>query len=260
MAVLDLMGFFHRLGDRNADIIKKQLPPLPCKVGCCYCCYVGPDRPDVLPPEVFRIATYLRDEGSASLAQVEARLERTNAVAKGTAGNERTATKLPCLFLAQDRCLIYPVRPMRCRAQNSPDAQACRRNYLGQRETMPLLSELALLYKSLRIGIRLALREAGLQSAPLALTGAVVIALEQPDAFDRWLNGEPVFEEVVLPHEADEERFLAQLARQAKHRVKTERRRLGKVTAIFLESPGTWALYSTHSVEPRQASTQRRTL
>lgn len=35
---------------------------------------------------------------------------------------------------------------MRCRAQNSPDVEACRRNYLGQRETIPLFSEMALLY------------------------------------------------------------------------------------------------------------------
>lgn len=47
----------------------------------------------------------------------------------------------PCIH-----CLVYPVRPMRCRAQNSPDVEACRRNYLGQRETIPLFSEIALLY------------------------------------------------------------------------------------------------------------------
>jgi hypothetical protein len=75
-AILDLMGFFDWLGDQNLAIIRRGLPTLPCRSGCAYCCYVGPDRPDLLAPEVLRIAAFLRDKGSAALPLVLDRLAR----------------------------------------------------------------------------------------------------------------------------------------------------------------------------------------
>jgi hypothetical protein len=72
-AMRDLLGFYDWLGDSNLDAILRQMPPLPCRAGCAYCCYVGPDRPDLLPSELLRIVTFLRDVGSATaLPEVEA--------------------------------------------------------------------------------------------------------------------------------------------------------------------------------------------
>ena len=119
---------------------------------------------------------------------------------------------------------------------------------------MPLLSDPALLYKSLQIGLRLGLEQAGLQNARLALAGAMTIALE-PDAFERWLDGEPVFEKVEYPEETEEGHSLTRFARQAKGQARAERRSMQQVVSAFLETPGAWALYSTSGVEPRRAAT-----
>jgi hypothetical protein len=244
-AVLDLMGFFDWLGDKNMAIIRRSLPHLPCEVGCCYCCYVGPHSPDLLPPEVFRVAAYLRNEESASLPMVRTRLKEVDGP------KEEGETKTPCLFLSHDRCLIYPVRPLRCRAQYSPDAEACELSYLGQRETMPLLGEPALLYKSIQIGIRLGLNQVGMQSSRLTLRKAIAIALREADAFERWLDGELVFEHNSFADETGEEHLVAQFARRAKHQVRAEGKRMQRAITVLLEQPGTWALYSTRGVEPR---------
>jgi len=245
IAVLDLVGFFHWLGDMNMEVIKKGLPPLPCKLGCSYCCYIPVDMLAPLPPEVFRIATFLGDESEVPLAEVKARLKEANLLTRSMTDEERGTTRVRCPFLAQDRCLIYPVRPMGCRAHYSLDAEACRKNYFDKGEMIPVPRDPELLYKSLQTGMRLGLEEIGLQSASSALTGALLIALEEPDTFEWWLNGGLVFEKVKLPDEADEERLLAQFARQAKRQVRGERRRLQKVTAMFLEKAGAWASYST---------------
>jgi hypothetical protein len=255
VAVLDLMGFFHWLGDRNLRTIMQGLPPLPCRAGCSYCCHVGVDMPDLLPAEVLPIVSFLTSQGAPVIDEVKARIRDVDAVDAGPASGERTAVRLPCLFLAQDRCLIYPVRPMRCRAQHSPDVEACRQNYLGQRETIPLLSEPALLYKTLQVGLRLGLEQAGLQDTPLAMRRAIAAALEQSDVFERWLDGEPAFESAMIPDEADEKRSLARFARQERAHMEAERAGLGKLTVMFIAEPGRWAAYSITGRAPRLVAT-----
>jgi Fe-S-cluster containining protein len=257
-AVFDLLGFFHWLGDKNVDTMKRGLPPLPCKAGCCYCCVIPVDLLAPLPPEVFRIATFLSNERAASLAQVKARLEQVDAATRGMAEEERATTRLRCPFLDQDRCLIYPVRPLQCRAHYSLDAEGCRQNYFGEQKTIPVLNGPGLLYKSLQTGIRLGLQSVGLQSAPLVLTRAMLIAVEKPGTFEQWLTGEPVFENVGLADKAEEARLLVALAQQAKRQVRDERTRMHRVTAMFLEEAGAWASYSLKGVEPRWATTSGR--
>jgi hypothetical protein len=243
--VQDLLGFFDWLGDSNLAVIKRQLPTLPCRTGCSFCCHVGPDRPDLLPAELLRIVSLLQDEARVeTLSEVRARLQAAPQPAT-------KAAKELCFFLHEGRCAIYPVRPMRCRAQHSPDRDACERYVLGQQETMPLLRQPALLYKSLEVGMRMGLHETGLQEIRLPMDSALRVALlEQPDAADRWLNGEPVFEGIAFPDPADEEQLLAQWRRQPRGQVRAEARRLHRIVVSILERPGTWALYPTTGQPP----------
>jgi Fe-S-cluster containining protein len=249
-AVLDLMGFFDWLGASNTDRIIKSRPALPCRAACTFCCHVGPDMPDLIPPEALRIAAFVRENNLISLANVQAHLRQVDLATKDLSDKERTERRLPCLFLDREHCTIYPVRPMRCRAQYSPDAGACERNYTGQRGTIPLLKEPALLYKSLKIGMRLGLEQLGLSSARLALRRAMAIALADTQITARWLDGEQVFKDAVLAEEADEARSLARFARQAKHQVRAEARQLHRVMAMLLENPGAWTDYSISGVVP----------
>lgn len=251
-AILDLMGFFYWLGDQNIELIKKGLPRVPCAIGCSYCCHVRAGLPDLLPLEAFCIAEFLRGSSQILFAPARACLD-SSAAGEGQAlqGVEDEGTRSPCLFLAQDQCLIYPVRPLRCRAQYSPDAEACRQNFLGQRDTIPLLNAPALLYESLRIGMRLGLKEVRLHSHSLAFEGALSIAWKEPDALERWFGGEPVFEDARLSEEGDEA-FIKTVARQCKSQISVERKRLQKVIASLLEEPGTWSQRSGLNAELQQ--------
>jgi hypothetical protein len=241
LAVLDLMGFFYWLGDQNVEQIKRELPRVPCALGCSYCCHVRAGLPDLIPLEAFCIAEFVRGGDGGPWAQARARLDALGAgEGQGVQAVEDESTRRPCLFLAQDRCLIYPVRPMRCRAQHSPDVEACRQNFLGQRETIPLIEAPALLYESLRAGMRLGLEETGLHSHSLAFQGALSIAWREADALARWLGGEPAFKGARLADRADEA-LARRLARQYKGQVSVERRQMQQVIAVFLEEPGTWS-------------------
>jgi hypothetical protein len=239
VGLLDLMGFYDWLGERSLRSILGRLPPLPCKPGCAHCCYVGPDRPDLLPIELLRIVTYLDRLGAQVRAQLAARLRAP-----------RDDPKAPCLLLSQECCIIYPVRPMRCRAQHSPDVVACRQSHAGQRPTFPLLREPALLFKSITTGIRLGMRDAGLEHTPLSMAKALQLALEQPQLLDRWLAGESVFGEAAFPGSRGEDRNLERFARRVRRELRSEQVQLQPVLSVFEERPGAWYAYTTTGAAP----------
>jgi hypothetical protein len=79
---------------------------------------------------------------------------------------------------------------------------------------------------------------------------AIEVALGAPDSVGRWLHGEHVFDRALFPDEANEARFLARFARQAKGQAQAEKRQLQPLLAIFEKTPGAWASYSTSGIAP----------
>jgi uncharacterized protein len=178
-----------------ADSFMRQNPTsrdsLACKLGCDHCCRrpVGTSAPTVL-----RIAAALREGLSAedfarALARVVALDEKTH----GVSWTPTERPPLPCAFLVNGACSVYEVRPFVCRAWNSADAEACRRA-LGQ-ESIEMRFDLfqRTTFAAVEKGLQAAVQESGLDAMDLELTAAVRVAMENADACQRWLAGEPVF-------------------------------------------------------------------
>ncbi len=224
--VLALLDFFDWLGDQNMSAIRQTLPSLACRAGCAFCCYIGADRPDLLPVEALRIVAYL--ELHVEIQQmVQERLS-------GPTADIQRADKAACLFLQQDHCLIYPVRPMRCRAQTSPDATLCEQNYLGRRETMPLLKEPAMLYHSISTGLRMGLRDAGLQDAPLRLSPTIRLAIDAPQVWECWLSGEKLENSILYPETPEERAAITRFMRQNRVHLTAEQQTMHRIIDICL--------------------------
>jgi hypothetical protein len=174
-----------------------------CSAGCSHCCYqaVG-----VSAPEVFAIHDHLR--ATRSPAELQATLERIREADERTRGmslQDRLSPDLPCPFLEQQRCSIYEVRPLVCRGKNSLDAAACERTlrdpearaqFLAGTLAVPCFLEPIRAVHAVAAGMQLGLHELqGLQTAPLELTAAMRILLEDPELVARrWLSGEDPFE------------------------------------------------------------------
>jgi hypothetical protein len=106
----------------------------------------------------------------------------------------RAAARLPCPLLVGHRCAAYAVRPLTCRGFNSRDARRCElsldpRNHVSVPAYAPQLRLTTFVLDGMRAG----LVGPGLNGDLLELSGALRIALEVPDALERWLAGEPVF-------------------------------------------------------------------
>jgi hypothetical protein len=175
---------------------------LACRPGCAHCCYqaVG-----VTAPEVFAIHEHLRATRTlADLAVTARRIREADDVTRGMSSTARLSPAHPCPFLQDERCSIYEVRPLACRGKNSLDASACERTlrepdardaFLAGRLAVPCYVEPIRAFHAVTAGMQLALHELHeLQAAPLELTVAMRLVLDDPDGTARaWLAGADPF-------------------------------------------------------------------
>ena len=172
---------------------RAQTPPASaCKEGCDWCCHltVGAGV-----PEVARIVAYLRQTLSPEeFEALRERVLRLDEQRRGLKAARRGSPRLPCALLVNHRCAAYPVRPLTCRGFNSSDASRCERFVKSPGTTvLPLYAPQLRLSAFVLDGMTAGLVESGLKGDRLELTAALRIALEVPDAVERFLAGEPVF-------------------------------------------------------------------
>jgi Fe-S-cluster containining protein len=195
LQVIEVAAHAANLTDESIQRVVSEYPPSPplaCQEGCAWCCHklVG-----TTAPEVFRIADYLqRHLAPQELQTVEDQIIQRDEQRKGLREDRWSAARLPCSLLVDDRCSVYPVRPLTCRGFNSSDARQCER-WVKKRERVevPIYEAQHRLATFVLDGLRAGLSESSLSDDLLELTAALRIALTLPKAFDHWLVGEPIF-------------------------------------------------------------------
>jgi Fe-S-cluster containining protein len=195
LQVIEVAEHAAQLTDQSIQSAVHQSPPVPplaCREGCAWCCYklVG-----TTAPEVFRIAQYLEEQLSPEeFALARDRIIRRDEERKALSEDRWSAARLPCSLLVDDRCSVYPVRPLTCRGFNSSDAKQCER-WIRTRGPVevPTYEPQHRLATFVLDGLRAGLAESKLPDELLELTAALRIVLTAPDTFKRWLAGEPVF-------------------------------------------------------------------
>ena len=164
-------------------------PPTACAPGCAWCCR---QRVGVAVPEIARIVDYLHEHMSAG--ERENLVMRINEHCRSGTSHQRSQSGLPCPLLVNDRCSVYPVRPLTCRGFNSSDALRCQAAVMDKERTqVPVYPPQIRLTSVVLDGMRAGLKEAGLHGDLLELAGALHIALTVPNALTDWLAGQPVF-------------------------------------------------------------------
>jgi Fe-S-cluster containining protein len=173
-------------------------PPIACQEGCAWCCYklVG-----TTVPEVIGIVEYLRQNLTPDEFQArQERIIQTDLKRQSLKHDRWKAARLPCPLLVNNRCSVYPVRPLTCRGYNSSDPRACEQTVKArERVEIPLYSPQHRIATFILDGLRAGLAESGLKNELLELTAGLRIALTTPNAVDRWLVGEPTFTPAKLP-------------------------------------------------------------
>jgi Fe-S-cluster containining protein len=174
----------------------ESLPePIECKPGCHYCCF---NLPIVTPPEALLIGDHLHR--TFTHRQIQSLNRRNRKIIEKIAGKRMDEIfmmrhGLPCIFLNENMCMIYPVRPAVCRACCSTRAAHCKmifetRNHRSRLRSYPQLREI---FEAVHLRFIEFCREKGCQSAALKLSDAVEDYFSHPNPIAAWLRGEIVF-------------------------------------------------------------------
>jgi Fe-S-cluster containining protein len=110
-------------------------------------------------------------------------------------GFQPTIPFIPCPLLVDDRCSIYKVRPLVCQAWYSTDVRRCQEAEGGSTTNREIMQ----LFSAVYDGLVAAVADHGLESGEVELIPALKIALNNPDATQRWLAGESLFSAAAAP-------------------------------------------------------------
>ena len=161
--------------------------------GCFHCCttYVSTSL-----PEVFRLARAIDGDNHTSL-----KIYAASAKSKAMPQLQREVDRVHCPILVDGACSAYDVRPLVCRAVLSTSLESCLHIFQhGSTEPFQSPPSLGALRSYLVVMLRAALLIAKLPYRNFELTHALEVALSTPNAEERWLAGEPVFDAVAIDH------------------------------------------------------------
>jgi Fe-S-cluster containining protein len=192
-----ILNELHRMDDAIRKFLSlDSLPePIECKPGCDYCCF---NLPMITPPEAIVIGHHL--DQTFSDCQKQTINKKIREIMKRIAGKRADEIfmmrhELPCIFLKNSMCIVYPVRPAVCRACCSTLISHCKmifetRNHRARLRSYPHLRGI---FETVHLRFIEFCREKGLQSDVLKLVDAIEDYFRHPNPIDAWLRGEIVF-------------------------------------------------------------------
>jgi Fe-S-cluster containining protein len=184
-------GFAEAMASKFHD---PRTPKVDCKEGCNWCCY---QTVAVTAPEALAIARFIKSTLDESVDDtVHARLLEVKEKTHNLTPKERTKRHIPCAFLDEGRCSIYPVRPLACAEFTSMDVNDCKRGYRVGFKPKGIIHEKARMvtFFAIRQGMLEGLREAlpGSDADQYELVAAVMAAMPE-DAGERLIAGDKIF-------------------------------------------------------------------
>jgi Fe-S-cluster containining protein len=186
----------------EAMLDELQLDPSPaCKRGCIHCCY---NQVALTEPETLFLGLHLL--GTRSAERLRELADKAQGLAddlKGKSWREigMIRHKLPCLFLEDGGCSVYPARPLACRGWNSVDERMCLLSNLSGDaltpiENHPIVREIA---DGVQSGLLRGSSALGLEAGYLLMARATALLLSSDpeqgvmDTTADWLDGKPFF-------------------------------------------------------------------
>jgi Fe-S-cluster containining protein len=183
--------------DENALMFEHQFgrgrAKVACKQGCSFCCR---QRVSVTAPEVLAAVFYAKlamDADELNTFRVKANGAAQRAALQGDA--EIFSEHIPCIFLEQGECSVYPYRPLACRSETSLNVKLCEKGF-GDLTVKVIKPENAIV-KAVAVGyvgaLGASLEMKQLDGRWYELNTAVAEALADPDCEKRLLNGGRAF-------------------------------------------------------------------
>lgn len=188
--------------DQATELARARTPPsraTACEAGCAYCCHL---KILATPLEVIAIGAHLRRTlSSASISRLRRSVRECDERTHGMSTIERANARIPCPLLGADlKCLVYPVRPLRCTGANSYSREACKAAFDapdGEDVAIESYGSQRRAADAVAAGVALALVEARVDARPVELVAGLRIVLDDSDIATRWRRDKRAFDSAV---------------------------------------------------------------
>lgn len=181
---IQLIRSLHEKIDALAFHVKrKPTVHFDCKAGCSHCCTL---RIEAVAPEIFLLARHLKSQPTEALSALIEKLKGHSESARNVRMEEFF---LPCPLLVDDKCSVYDLRPTMCRKYLSMDVEECKK----PSGSVPEDGEMVMKASATIYGFLGAYEHAKFSRESHELGQALLIALTDSSAEDRWFRGEVVF-------------------------------------------------------------------
>lgn len=188
-----------RIDERAA---RGEIANIDCSMGCWFCCT---QMVAVTIPEVLRLAEHIRATFTPEQREdLDKRMAGyMEATAEWHAGDHTKKARYVCPLLRQadGACGIWLERPIICRGFNSTDHNACITKRDDPVNDPPVPQIMGQFHTAMysRTGMRRSLKKHNLENELHEMIPALIVAMENEDAADRYLAGEPLFEASKVP-------------------------------------------------------------
>lgn len=186
------------------EVHEKFPAPIACRRGCSFCCHIAVSTG---VPHVVAIARYMVEKFTEEeLADARRRVAEYCEAWSAVPMRDRFVSRLRCPLLVGGECSVYPIRPLTCQGWNSLDVSRCEAFHddprgLGTTQIHPFQ---LLVSQAVERGLDQGLQAHNLDSRAVDFVPALRIALDVPDATERWLAGEDVFRDARPPKDDPE--------------------------------------------------------
>lgn len=172
-----------------------QSPKVACGSGCSYCCH---SLVRIIPAEALLIASFIRlNYLLKDVLILKKRINHAKVLTRNKTIKQKFLTKnqTPCIFLDNNICSIYPVRPLICRAWNSLNQTDCKKaffqgNHNTEIEVSPARN---FIFGTAREIFQDMDKKMALETSLYEIPGAILDCLNQPDSLGLWCSGQHIF-------------------------------------------------------------------
>lgn len=168
------------------------------RVGCPAYCH---SLIAVTPPEAIRAADYIRTIRPAEAGRIRDHALHNVRLTAGMDSAQYRASAARCPLMGNDNaCLAYAVRPLRCRGwcehgeQPTAEPAATLPTEPAAFDAQEYEPRGHLVTQGAERGFSRALESAGLDGNLYDLNSALLTALDEPNAAERWIRGDRLFE------------------------------------------------------------------
>ena len=193
-ALIQIMDLAQEMVKHISDA--QEQPGVECAKGCSYCCYT---QVKLTPAEALFTFSWIGQKfSSQEKLLLWRRIDNNRRLTEGQSLSTRVKIKKssPCIFLINNGCAIYPVRPFICRSWSSYSRQRCMDAFNTGDHTAEIETSTSsnFVFSLARQSIQTACHNHGLESQPLELPRAMDCCHTNTAPFTHWLGGKHLFE------------------------------------------------------------------